>query len=82
MKVDKKLQLLELVVELLNSKGIIEEMLVDQKAKLKSMEQHDGIVVSNNGIILEDGYSYLSKIDNNFDVLIGLIEEFADKMKD
>ncbi len=82
MKVDKKLQLLELVVELLNSKGIIEEMLVDQKAKLKSMEQHDGIIVANNGITLEDGYGYLSKIDNNFDVLIGSIEEFADKMKD
>lgn len=82
MKVDKKLQLLELVVELLNSKGIIEEMLVDQKAKLKSMEQYDGIAVTDNGIILEDGYSHLSKIDNNFDVLISSIEEFADKMKD
>jgi hypothetical protein len=82
MKVDKKLQLLELVVELLNSKGIIEEMLVDQKAKLKSMEQHDGIIVANNGIILEDGYGYLSKIDNNFNVLISSIKEFSDKMKD
>lgn len=82
MKVDKKLQLLELVVELLNSKGIIEEMLVDQKAKLKSMEQHDGIIVANNGIILEDGYSYLSKIDNNFNVLISSIEELTGKMRD
>ena len=57
-------------------------MLVDQKAKLKSMEQHDGFVVSNNGIVLEDGFSYLSKIDNNFDVLISSIEEFTGKMKD
>lgn len=81
MKVDKRLQLLELVVQLLNSKGIIEEMLIEQKAKLKSMEQHDGIIVANNGIILEDGFSYLSKIDNNFDVLISSIEELAVKMK-
>ena len=74
--------MLKLVVGLLNSTGIIEEMLVDQKAKLKSMEQHDGIIVANNRIILEDGYGYLSKIDNNFDVLISSIEEFTGKMKD
>ena len=82
MKVNKKLQLLEIVVELLNSKGIIEEMLVDQKSMLKSMEKHDGIAVTDNGIILEDGYTYLSKIDNNFNVLISSIEEFTGKLKD
>lgn len=80
MKVEDKIKLSDLIVELLNSKETIEAMLQREKDKVESVKMHDGFVLSESGIHLEDGVSKLSKINTEFNSLITAIEDLSDEI--
>lgn len=81
MKVEDKIALVDLVVELLNSKQVIADMLIRERGKVQSVRMHDGFVLSESEIVLEYGVSYLSKINDDFIALIDTVDKLADRIK-